>query len=184
MNDVKPIPQEVSGPGPRDVGTTLIEILVSVLILGIAGVAVLTALAAAARGAAVQREVSDAQAWLATTGDAIAAVDSVDDTYIACATPAQYQPVVDAVLVPDAPIVVVSDISFWDGSGFGRTCQYAAGNRLQEVTVQTTIDGVTRSITVVKRPALEPTIAVGPPAPGGGGGTGSVVPRPTPGLDG
>lgn len=169
----------------RDLGSSFIEMLVAVVILGTAGVAVMTALATAAAGATTQRDVARAQQWLATAGDAIVDVDVDDDEYVACAEVGDYQPIVDAVRSSVAPAITVTDVEYWTAAETWDTdvaaCDYASGHRLQRVTVATTIDGVTRSLTVVKRPALPPTVDVGPLPPGGSGG-GSVTPEPTPGL--
>jgi type II secretory pathway pseudopilin PulG len=135
----------------RDCGTTYIELLVSIVLLGTVGVAVLTALGAAATGARTHREVADAQLVLAQAGDQLTQVlPQADDSYVACAAPADYEPVVDAV---DAGLTVTS-VQYWDRTvgSFTTTCRFASGDRLQLVSA--TVDGhPTRTIEVVKRPA-------------------------------
>jgi hypothetical protein len=175
----------------RDRGTGFIEILVSVVILGTAGIALLTALAASARSARVHREIADAQAWLATTGDAVSDVES---DYVDCDTepdPAVIAATYEATIIapvtaaPSAPMIDIIAVEFWDSSSgsFGAACRYAPeGDRLQKITLQTTIDGDIRTLAVVKRPALEPTHGTAPPPPPVAGG--AVVPTPTPGLEG
>lgn len=176
---------------PRDIGASFIEMLVAVVILGTAGVAVLTALAAAATGASTHRDVARAQQWLASAGDAIADVNVDADQYVPCAQPGDYQPIVESIRSADAPAITVTEVEYWTAAQAfdpshancdGATGHYATGQRLQRVTLEATIDGVARSLTVVKRPALEPTVDIGPAAPGGGSGTGSVTPDLTPGL--
>ncbi|MEQ9162065.1 MAG: hypothetical protein RLN74_05110, partial [Ilumatobacter fluminis] len=54
-----------------DLGATFIELLVSIVLLGTAGVAVLAALSTAATGAATNRTIAEVQASLATAGDAM-----------------------------------------------------------------------------------------------------------------
>lgn len=171
---------------PPDQGASLIEILVAVVLLGSAGVGVLASLAAAATGASVQRSMSSAQVWLATTGDAISDARGV---YLDCAGNSTseiidaYQDVVDAVSVVDAPHVVVADVKFWDGSGFGTDCHYDAGNRLQQVELSTTVHERASSLTVVKRPDTQPIVDLGPIPPGDAGGVdGAAAVEPTPGL--
>jgi len=174
----------------RDVGTTLIEILVSVVILGTAGVAVLAGLATTARGAVVHRTISDGQAWLATSGDAIS---DPENPYSDCASNSEPQirtdyenSIVDPITGASmsAPTVDVISVRFWDSSTgtFGTSCRYASdGDRLQLVTIRTTVQGKTSTLSVVKRPPSTdiPSVGVGPLPPTGGG---NVIPDPNPFL--
>ncbi len=166
---------------PRDLGTTFIEILVSVVILGTAGIAVMTALATAAAGSSTQRSIAHAQSALATAGDAVTAVDIADDDYRDCAPPSAYT----ARAQGAAPGVSVASVEYWTGTAWSATdCQAAAGERLQRVTLETDAHGVTRTLSVIKRPATDPTINVGPLSPSGGPGYGNVTITPTPGVTG
>jgi len=63
-----------------DRGMSYVEVLVSVILLGTAGVAVLGAAASAARGASTQRAVADSQIVLAAASDGLSGV-----TPVACA---------------------------------------------------------------------------------------------------
>ena len=166
---------------PRDLGTTFIEILVSVVILGTAGVAVLTALAAAATGSSTQRSIAEAQSALATAGDAVTAVDIADDDYQDCASPGVYA----ARAQNAAPTVSVASVEYWTGTAWSVTdCQAAAGERLQRITLRADANGVARTLSVIKRPATDPTINVGPLSPSSGTGYGNVTITPTPGVTG
>lgn len=175
----------------RDLGATFIEILVSVVLLGTAGVAVLTALATAAAGASTQRSVAEAQSSLASAGDAVSEADPDADDYLDCDANspsdiiAGYQATVDAVRAPSAAPVVVTGVEFWNSTSetYGAACRFdPEGDRLQRVTLATDTGGSTHELAVVKRPASEPTLNVGPLPPGGSGAT--MTPTPTPGLDG
>lgn len=166
-----------------DLGATFIELLVSIVLLGTAGVAVLAALSTAATGAATNRTIAEVQASLATAGDAmtVADADNAQFVYEPCATPST-QAYVDAV-ADAAPGVTVRTVDYWSGSAWSDTCNYAAGQRLQRVTLAMNLDGVERTLSVVKRPALDPTADLGTPSPSaGGGGTGNAPVTPTPGL--
>ena len=168
----------------RDAGVTFIEILVSVVLLGTAGIAVLTALAAAATGAAVQRDVSDAQASLATAGDALTdtPADLADDDYVQCAVPADYSGALAGLATES--VVTIQSIQYWDGAAFGNTCTAAtSGERLQRITLAAATNRGSQTLAVVKRPALEPTVDLGPVPPGAAGSDGSAVTvATTPGL--
>lgn len=185
-----PRPGPFRQPAGRDRGATFIELLVSIVILGSAGLAVLTALGAAATGAAVNRELAAAQSALATAGDALAAVDVDSDTYRACDTNTEAEIVAAYEAVVDDAVdgVDVADVAYWDGAAWqtDRSACVAAytvdGERLQRVRLVTTADASARTLEVVKRPATEPTVGVGPLSPSPGGGSGDVIPTPTPGL--
>lgn len=137
--------------GRRDNGTTYIELLVSIVLLATVGVAVLTALGAAATGARTHGDVADVQLVLAQAGDQLTQVlPEAYDNYIGCAIPADYEPIVESI---DAALTVTS-VKYWDRTTgtFTPTCRYASGDRLQLITV--TVDGSpARDVNVVKRPA-------------------------------
>ena len=167
----------------RDRGTTFIELLVSVVILGTAGIAVLTAIAATVRATTVHDRVATAQAQLADAGDILTDVtySGGDPHYVDCATPADY----DFRLANDWPTqaaswpdVTVIDVQFWDGIDDWdplASCTTPNG-AMQKITLQATIDGHTRQLTVVKRQGTE---AVGP---GGAWDDDMVAPTPNPGF--
>ncbi len=176
--------------GGTDRGATMLEILVAVVILGSAGVGVLVALAAAATGASVQRSVATAQSSLATAGDAL--VTGADD-YVGCDESgtdeirSAYEATIDAVRVDGDPDVEVVAVRFWNGTGFGDACEFAAGHRLQRIELRTTVRDETSTLAVVKRPNEAPTAGLGPlpPDDGDSGDTdGSVTVELTPGLEG
>lgn len=60
------------GRTARDRGISLIEILVSTVLLGMVGVAVLAAFAAATRGSALSVQIADQQSRLVSSHDALA----------------------------------------------------------------------------------------------------------------
>jgi len=141
----------------RDSGVSFLEILISVVLLGIGAVAVLTATAATIRSATAHDQVATAQAQLADAGDILTDVtySGGDPHYDDCATPANY----NTRLANDWPTqaaswpdVVVVDVQFWNGSGWGAPC---AGGEMQRITLQATVDGHTRELTVVKREATQ-----------------------------
>jgi hypothetical protein len=162
---------------PRhDNGSTFVEVLVSIVLLGTVGVAVLTAVAASARGASVHHDVADVQAALATAADVIADTDS----YVDCGTVAHYQSVVDATLASNAADVIVADVRYSESpaASFDATCD--ANDRLHLVSIQSSEDSVTHSATALARPMSSPTTNTQPP-PGPVGG-GDAAPTMTPGI--
>ncbi|TDT15457.1 hypothetical protein BDK89_1028 [Ilumatobacter fluminis] len=173
-------PPQQLGTG-HDVGATFIEVLVSIVLLGTAGIAVLSALAASATGAAVQREVSTAQAALASAADAVIDVDAADDNYALCASPHSYDPLV-AGSSPDAT-VSVTRVEFWNSTTqtYQPSCVSGEADRLQRITLTATDGDHTASLAVVKRRAGSPTLNTVPAAPNAGDG-GMVTPTPHSGL--
>lgn len=167
----------------RDGGSTFIEILVAVVLLGIGGIAVLTAVAAAATSAAVGRDVADVQAALATAADAVEAADPERDTYVPCARPDEYDGLVSAHGVE------VLSVEYWTGARWSVAadeCAHDDGERLQRVTIRAAVDDTFREVAVVKRPAEEPTADLGAlvTTPGGSSELGAASPTPTPGVTG
>lgn len=149
----------------------------------------LVSLAAAATGASVQRSIASAQSALATAGDAL--VTDFDD-YLDCegSTAAEiaaaYETTIDAVEVSGGASVDVASVAFWNGTVFGDSCQYAAGHRLQQIVLESTVRDEVSTLTVVKRPNDEPAVDLGP-LPDAGGDVaedGSANVQLTPGLDG
>lgn len=167
-------------PARRDSGVSFIEILVSVVLLGTASIAILTAMAATVRSTSLHDQVASAQAQLADAGDILSDVTYAggDPHYVECATPADYT----AKLTTDWPIqanswpdVVVADVDFWSGSGWGVGC-VSGDHQMQRITLRADVDGHTRQLTVVKRMATEAS------GPGGAWNDGMVTPNPNGGF--
>lgn len=174
----------------RDSGTSFVEIVVSVVILGTVCIAVLNAIATAAVGARIHREVSSSQAWIATFADEMVAIESqyqpctgASDAGVGTVV-AAYQTEVNAIkatLSTDATITVTT-VKFWDGTTFGTTCRVAQGYRLQEVSIAITQPGATTFVTtLVKRPPPS-TIPTQGIVPASGVDPSTIVLAPTPGL--
>lgn len=142
--------------GRPDRGASFVEVAVSIVILGMATIAVLTALAAATTTAGVRRNARDAQFALTVAGEA---VTDVRGPYVPCATPTEpsYAAAVAVPrrLYPHLAPVTIDTIEYWDGGDGGAwstTCRFDEGYRLQRITLVVTVDGTRRSLTVVKRP--------------------------------
>jgi hypothetical protein len=151
----------------RDRGVSFVELVVSVVILGAASVAVLTALVAATRTAEVRREVHDAHASLSAAGVAISDLRTV---YVPCAAPSDptYRAAIAVPrrIAPDLAPVSIAAIEYWDGDGPGRwssTCRYDDGYRLQRITLSVAVGDDRRELAVVKRPGAA-TVELAPPA--------------------
>ena len=174
----------------RDHGATLVEMLISIVLLGTVGVAVLAAMSAAIVAARTNDELATVQSRLAQAVDAISDTEPEQIPYVDCADgppgPA-YQAALDAEFAPPGSIQVLS-VEFWNGatSQFASDCRTALGDRLQRVTLRAEVDGLAREVAVVKRPFAVPTVGVvpAPPVPPYTGGAGQATVSLTPGING
>ena len=171
-------------PRRRDSGTTFIELLISIVILGTAGIAVLTAVAATTRATTTHDRVASAQAQLADAGDILSDVtySGGDPHYDDCASPAQYNTRLANDWPEQAaswPNVAVIDVEVWDdpaNNWIPTSDPSCVNGAMQKVTLQATIDGLTRQLTVVKRQGTEAT------GPGGAWDDDMVTPTQNPGF--
>ena len=137
-----------------DSGTTLVEILVSIVLIGMTVVATLGALRVSILGGTVHRDHANAHAWLQSASDVLYAAEKEDcDTALGdggkSVIIATYQPVVDAVANPEGwtnSQIKVIGLEFWnatdtDSDGiveyrFRSVCQDAINLSLQRVTLE------------------------------------------------
>lgn len=164
----------------------------SIVLLGTVGVAVLVATSAALVGARTSDEKAKSQATIAEAADYMTDTDPENIPYVACNTGTtaaliqQYQNGLDARF--GTGTVSVVDVRFWDRptGSFRTVCGYGSGYRLQQVALQTAVSGVSRDLTVIKRPATIPTLdlVAAPPAPPYAAGSGQAVVSLTPGING
>lgn len=133
-----------------DSGFTLIEILITLVIMGVAVSAILAGLGIATRSSGATRDVADASALLTATAEQIEGA-----TYTTCptslATAYQSARAVAAASAPSgagstAVAATVVNLSLWDGDSFepvtGAACTFdqssaapGAGNRMQRITL-------------------------------------------------
>lgn len=129
-----------------DVGTSLVEIVVSIALMGITIVAMLTTMATAVRSSALDRDHINAHAWLQSASDVLYGFDRLD-----CGTElvsdeatirATYQSFIQDNSTnpegwPKTNLTVVGPVKFWDGlSNYQSTCYDDSGINLQLITLQ------------------------------------------------
>lgn len=152
--------------GPRsarhDLGETLIEVIMAVLLLGLAVVAIVGAVASLIIGSDIHRQQASGTAVLLSAAETM---KSASPAYVACAdkTDATYAAALsDTTRVPRPagwPVPVITAVKFWNGTAFQGTCYDTAdsGNllKLQQLTLSITDPkrGVTETISVTKRSA-------------------------------
>lgn len=135
-------------------GFTLVEVLVSIALIGTAVVATLAALQISILGGTIHRDHANAHAWLQSASDVLYASSKVDcDTLAAdggrAVLIAAYQPIVDGVANPETwadSQITITDLEFWmatdtDSDGiveyrFGATCQDSINLGLQRITLE------------------------------------------------
>jgi type II secretory pathway pseudopilin PulG len=175
----------------RDRGATFVEMLISVVLLGTVGIAVLAAMSAAIVAARTNDQLATTQSRLAQAVDAISDTEPEQIAYGDCADGSPigaYQAALDVQFAPPGSIEVVS-VEYWNGDigEFGSDCRTAVdGDRLQRVTLRAEVDGIAREVAVVKRPFAVPTVGVqpAPPVPPYTGGSGQATVSLTPGVNG
>lgn len=115
-----------AGGSGTDIGATLVEILVSMVLLGLLGTSVLTTLAMATRNSARSGDLAAEQSALSTAHDLISA-----QPYIDCADgdPAAAHRAATSGLGVD-----IVSIEHWDGTRFTPAC---VPNALQRITLRT-----------------------------------------------
>jgi type II secretory pathway pseudopilin PulG len=142
-------------PGDKDRGETLVELLVTVTIVGTAVVALLGAVAAAVGASALDRRQVQAQSVLRTWGERIAAVDDAgygdcrSASAVAATTPAPSP-------LPAGFTASVAGVDYWTGTAFAAGCTSGSDPGLRVVHLRVTADqqlypGFTQDLDVVVR---------------------------------
>ena len=138
-----------------DDGESLVEVLLSLAILGLAMASILGGMATSIFGSSLHRSQSDATAVVKSAAETLKDPAS---RWESCATPATYTPMVASVVRPAgwaAP--AVESVRYWNGTAFQGTCDdtVALGHllRTQEITIRIdSSDGRdTERLTVVKQ---------------------------------
>lgn len=135
-----------------EAGTTLIEVLMAVAILGIAVVGIVGAMGTSIIGTDHHRKQAQAHTVLLSAVDAVKSQSA--NPYLPCATTGTYAPSAGVALPGDwtAATISVQGVKYWNGSGFAATCP-PSDKKLQLIQVQVTSpDGrATETVAVVKR---------------------------------
>jgi type II secretory pathway pseudopilin PulG len=135
-----------------EAGTTLLEVLVGVAILGIAVVAIVSGLGTSILTTDHHAKQARAHTVLVSAAEAVKSEGS--NPYQACATTGAYSPSSGVTLPAGwaASNVAVDNVQFWDGSAFTGSCP-APEQKLQLVLITVTSpDGrAVESVSVVKR---------------------------------
>ena len=141
-------------PLADDRGVTLVELLVTVVILGITAAAVLGGLLTSVRTSDVHRKQTTAGVAARAYAENIAR-HVAGSGYVACAAPASYAPATVGFPSPAGYAAEVASIRYWPGTGTGWTSTCSADSGLQQVTVEVRSDdarATERSVVIVRKP--------------------------------
>jgi Tfp pilus assembly protein PilV len=144
-----------AAPSTKDRGETLVELLITVVIVGTAVVAVLGAVATAVGASTLDRRQVQAQVVLRTWGERIAAVDDAgygncrSASAVAATTPAPAP-------LPAGFTASVEGVDYWSGTAFAAGCTAGSDPGLRLVHLRVTADqqlypGFTEDLDVVVR---------------------------------
>lgn len=134
-------------PADGDAGETLVELLVAVVIVGIAVVGLLAGLLVTLDASTLHREQALSQNAARAWAEQVSA-----STYTDCATPASFAPPSPAL--PSGYTATVTAVQYWTGTSFASSCSGDTG--IQRVTLRIAATNspsptVTQSLDVVVR---------------------------------
>ncbi len=139
----------------RDAGVSLTEILVAVVLLGMTGTAVLSALTSAITGSVVSRNHAAGLVWLQSSSDYVSTTPYIactpgSEASVAAGYRAQLQSAAaprSTLSWPQTNLTVVEPVLFWSSGGFGTACNTGAG--IQQMTLRATGPAGIQSVTLV-----------------------------------
>ena len=136
----------MSSTAPDDSGSSLVDILLAVGIMGVAMVSIVGGMMTASVGANVSRQTAEAQQLTRTYAESVAA-----DPYVDC--PSSYS--ATGFSLP-AGFARTTAITYWNGTAFSSTCPAAdAGLQRISVTIRSSDNRATDTLQFTKR--LKPT---------------------------
>ena len=147
MVTTEPAPTQTTPPRnrPRDAGMSLIEVMVAIMLTGTLAVAGMVTLRTSIRASSIDRDHSNAHAWLQTASDVLYGSPRFDcGTETATnevAVRAYYQSIVEDTSNPRGwpadQISIIEPVKFWDGtSTYQNICYDDSGINLQLITIE------------------------------------------------
>ena len=132
-----------------DRGAALLEVLMAVVILALAGAAVLGGLVTSISVSDVHRKQATAGAVARDYAERIAG-----STYVECGGPSAYALAPASVPVPSGFVADVSSVEYWNSSTktWGGSCSSAGLQRVTVVASSADGRGTERSVVVVRQP--------------------------------
>jgi len=145
-----------TGRPAGDAGETLIELLVSIVIMGLSGAAIVGALMVAVGASQLHQRQVQVQQYLRSWAEMVS--NATDGAYSPCADTGHYQGLPKPAAVGGIS-ASVTNVDYWDGAAFVGSC--GGGSGVQRVTLRVeasglAFGGVTKSLdVVVRQPCLQ-----------------------------
>jgi len=138
------MPTDATNRSSGDRGETLLELVIALVILGIAVVAIVGGLASSVLISDVHRRQAQTGVIARDYAEALQAAITADQAnYVACAGPASYAPSAAAVAATGFTVpsgyTATASVRYWDGSTFG-SCPAGGDSGLQRVTLTVSSD--------------------------------------------
>lgn len=145
----------------RDIGFSLVEVMVAIMLTGTLAVAGMITLRTSIRASSIDRDHSNAHAWLQTASDVLYGAPRFDCGTEAIANEAAVRNYYDSVVQgtsnprnwPAANISIVEPVMFWDGtSEYQQICFDDSGINLQliKIEVRDPSGQIVESVQIVK----------------------------------
>lgn len=148
-------------PPRGDAGESLVELLVSIAVIGLAVTALLGAVGTAVDSSRQHQDTARGQAILRSWGETLSHPQDSGSGYVytPCASAAAFPPASDSVTVPAGWTAAVGDVQWWNGAAWSTTsCDDAGLQKLHLVVTSpaTTWPGTSQSLdVVVRRPCAD-----------------------------
>ncbi|MEV8514984.1 prepilin-type N-terminal cleavage/methylation domain-containing protein [Dactylosporangium sp. NPDC051484] len=131
---------------PNDRGETLIELLVTVIIVGVAVVALVGGVATSIRMSDIHRKQAQAGAYLRAYAETIEHSVAASGKYTPCARTYDVSFDHDQAYIP-----TITDVRYWNGSTFAAACASDSGVQKVSLKVSTRDNSVTETLDIIIR---------------------------------
>jgi len=140
-------------PRQAEVGESLVEVLIALIILSMGLLLLMGALGLVTRSSGVYRQQTDVGKVLAIAGESLA---NPSTSFTNCTTGAEYTAALSSADVDASGVIVtVTNVEYWDGQTFQGVCRdaLALGFRQQRVTLtaQSSAASAKETLQVIKR---------------------------------
>jgi type II secretory pathway pseudopilin PulG len=148
-------------------GETLLEVLIALVVIGIAGAAVMTAFGTSVTLSGVHRRLTRTDTDARNFADRLVrAIDTKSLAYAPCATQTSYPPAgVGGFSASPGDTVTITGVTYWNGTSFTAGCTPSTDAGVQRVAVTITnadVRATTSVQVVIRKPCLLSDVTSGP----------------------